>query len=128
MRTNPTLPALLAGILTLSFAAPMLASAGEYLPVPCAILDHPPPAMFHCPNPYVELVPTGTETDFTRGFHCIATGHSLGVIGDGEGCGGWKGLLDGWELPPDSPLTLSVGVTEPAATTPAVDYHAEIVE
>ena len=98
--------------------------ASDFLPVPCAILDKPPPAMFHCPNPYVELVSLGTDDTFTRGFHCIATGHSLGVIGDGEGCGGWQGMLAGWELPADSPLTLSTGVTE----TAAVDYRAEIME
>ena len=106
-------------VLTLGFT---VTHAQSHLPSPCAALDNPPPAWFHCPTPYVELVRTDKYDGlYARGWHCRETGHSLGTFSDHEGCGGGRHMLLGWELPAE-PIIVA------QATETSADFHAEIVE
>lgn len=90
-----TVPAFVAG----------LSLAQNHLPEPCAQLDVPPAPAYHCPTPYVELIPEKGDVIFARAFQCRETGLSLGVTHNG-GCGS-LGALDGWTVPkasaPDRP-------------------------
>lgn len=113
MRINSVLPIILAGSITLGLAT---AHAQNHLPPPCASIANPPPAHFHCPEPYVQLVSVGSDHLFDSAWHCRSTGQSLGTV-DGS-CGGGQGLAmfeaDGWALP----------VQNTADAT--IDYRAEI--
>ena len=81
-----------------------LVSAGAgNLPAPCAASSFPPPEAYHCPTPYVELVPDGSDELFGQVWHCRETGHSLGrphgeTVGCGSAHGWWE--MHGWTLPP----------------------------
>jgi len=78
------------------------AYAQNHLPAPYAASEHPPPASFHCPTPYVEMIPGKSDQMFSRAWHCRETEHSLGLIRSGNGaCGGSKGLamFKDWIVP-----------------------------
>lgn len=79
-------------------------SVAGYLPLPCTEGPHQPPEWFQCPVPYIELVPVESDAVFQRAWHCRETGHSLGLVRGGDGCGGWKDIFKGWSLPPPAPV------------------------
>ena len=93
--------AVLAGIF---MAGPFLAVAQNHLPEPCTKVAHPPPAAFHCPSPYVELIPDGSDEIFDRAWTCRETGFTLGQVGVGCGGGGNMGSFPGWTLPAVQPM------------------------
>ena len=90
-----------------------------YLPLPCTEGPHQLPDWFQCPTPYVELVPVETDAVFERAWHCRETGHSLGLVRGGDGCGGWKELFEGWSLQPS--VTVLAGDLQEEITTHVID-------
>ena len=96
---------------------PFVAAAEGYLPQPCVELDHPPPAAFQCPSPYVEMVSNGTDSVFERAWHCRETGHTLGLASGGCGGGHGLGMFPDWSVPDAA-----------AADNSSPDIRAEVIQ
>ena len=97
--------------------------AQNHLPVPCARLDPSPPPSYHCPTPYVELIPRKQDDIFARAFLCRETDAGLGVP-YGGGCG-TLGDMENWIVPEPSAARGSVTLVN---TGKADTYYAELVE
>ena len=66
-----------------------------------------------CPEPWVQMVPDGSETWYAEAWHCVSHDHSCfrhqDALENSYGCGGNE--LKGWTLPPET-----------------ADFRAEIME